>query len=457
MTTLPDWQNDLLTCGELYRVGGSVRDELLGLQAVQDTDYLVRGLPPERLEEILGKYGKLVLVGRAFGVYKFAPRGTSEAFDIAFPRRERSLGPGHREFSVNWDWRMDVVDDLKRRDFTINAMARSVRDGLLVDPLRGQEDLDSRLLRMIFPAAFVEDPLRILRGIRFACRFGLTVERETWKTMIQSAPLMDTLSAERVQAELTGILVQCHRPSGAFGMMRETGVLARVLPEIDRCAGVSQNEYHPDDVFIHSVKTCDQVPRNNLVVRWAALLHDIGKVDRRQMVHDEKLGDRVVFYGHQAASAEAAVGVLRRLRYRNALIKKCEILVRHHMFNYNPAWKPATVRRFIRQVGEANLEDLFLLREADVRSRDPESQFDDLRELRGRVSEELAERAVLKVSDLAVDGEDVKRLCGLEPGPVVGKILGNVLEAVLEEPGLNERDRLLEWIKERYPKSRKPV
>jgi tRNA nucleotidyltransferase (CCA-adding enzyme) len=115
------------------------------------------------------------------------------------------------------------------------------------------------------------------------------------------------------------------------------------------------------------------------------------------------------------------------------------------------------VRRFIRQVGETNLDDLFLLREADVRSRDPESQFDDLRELRGRVSEELAKRAVLKVSDLAVDGEDVKRLCGLEPGPVVGKILGKALEAVLEEPGLNERDRLLEWIKERYPKSRKPA
>lgn len=457
MTTLPDWQNDLLTCGELFRVGGSVRDELLGVQAVQDTDYLVRGIPPEKLEEILRLYGKLVLVGRSFGVYKFVPRGTSEVFDIAFPRTERSLGPGHREFSVNWDWRMDVTDDLKRRDFTVNAMARSVRDGSLVDPLRGKKDLDARLLRMIFPAAFLEDPLRILRGIRFACRFGFAIERETWEAMARSAPLMETLSAERVQGELTGILVQCQRPSGALGMMRETGVLARVLPEIDRCAGVNQNEYHPDDVFIHSVKTCDQVPRDNLAVRWAALLHDVGKVDRRQTVHDEKLGDRVVFYGHEAVGAEAAVGVLRRLRYRNALIQKCEILVRNHMFNYQSEWKPSTVRRFIRQVGETNLEDLFLLREADIRSRDPEARFDDLRELRGRVSEELGKRAVLRVSDLAVDGGDVMRACGLGPGPLVGKILGEALEAVLEEPGLNERDRLLEWVKKRFPKSRKPV
>jgi putative nucleotidyltransferase with HDIG domain len=240
-------------------------------------------------------------------------------------------------------------------------------------------------------------------------------------------------------------------------MMRETGVLARVLPEIDRCAGVSQNEHHPDDVFIHSAKACDQVPRSNLVVRWAALLHDIGKVDRRQTVHDEKLGDRVVFYGHQAASAEATVRVLRRLRYRNALVKKCEALVRYHMFNYEPAWKAATVRRFIRRVGETNLEGLFLLRQADVRSRDPDSRLDDLRDLRRRVSEELARRSALKISDLAIDGEDVMRLCGCKPGPWVGKLLGEALEAVLEDPTLNERNRLTEWVRKRSPKSRKPA
>lgn len=448
--TSSDWQQKILDRGELYRVGGVVREQLLGItRGVQDTDFLVRGISPDDLENILGKLGKLVLVGKSFGVYKFTPSGSQSVFDIVFPRRERSFGPGHREFEVDWDWHMDVTEDLGRRDFTINAIAQDVRTGRLIDPVGGIEDLKTHTLRMVFPQAFSEDPLRILRGLRFQTRFGLEVEEKTREAMTASVSLLSTLSAERVQEEMTKLLTQCNRPSNAFQIMHEIGALRVVLPELDRCAGVSQNEYHPDDVFTHSIRTCDVVPTDNLPVRWAALLHDVGKVDRKRTVADQKLGERVVFYGHQAVSAQAAVKILRRLRYRNALVKKCEVLVAHHMFDYDSEWKDSTVRRFIRRVGKENLEDLFVLREADVKSRDPKAPMKDLREIRERVARELRERHTIGIAELRVDGHDVIHICGVKAGPVVGEILSDLLEIVIEKPEMNDRSRLLEWLKER--------
>jgi tRNA nucleotidyltransferase (CCA-adding enzyme) len=444
------WQAEILKRGELYRVGGFVRDELMGFAGGDlEVDYLVRGIPPAELESILRRHGAVELVGKSFGVYKFKSDETGERFDIAYPRRERSLGPGHREFAVEWDWELDVERDLVRRDFTVNAMARDVRDGRLIDPVGGRRDVDARVLRMVFPEAFEEDPLRILRGVRFAVLLGLSVDPATREAMRAGAGLLDTLSAERVQEELTRVMTRCERPSRALLMLRELGALQHILPELDRCAGVEQNEYHPDDVFVHSIKTCDCAPRDNLAVRWAALLHDVGKVDMKQTVTDEMLGDRVVFYGHQFASADIADGVLKRLRYSNAFVKQCDNLIRHHMFNYEPAWKDSTVRRFIRRVGEENLDDLFALRRADAASREPATGARGLEELEGRIRRELEARHTTRVEDLAVDGHDVIRVAGVKAGPGVGRVLAELLEAVLEDPQLNERETLLEMLRRR--------
>lgn len=448
--TTTEWQRAVLDAGDLYCVGGSVRDELMGVAPEDpEVDYLVRGVAPPDLETTLRRFGSLELVGKSFGVYKFTPKDTGKTCDIAYPRRERSLGPGHRDFAVDWDWRLEVEADLERRDFTVNAMARDLRDGRLIDPHGGRRDLEARVLRMMFPRAFQEDPLRILRGIRFSVHLGLAVDPATLRAMREGAPLLGTLSAERVQEELTRILTRCDRPSGAFFMMRDVHALERILPELDRCAGVEQNEYHPDDVFVHSVKTCDAAPRDNLVVRWAALLHDVGKVDRKRTVRDERLGDRVVFYGHQTVSAEVAVVVLRRLRYSNAVVHGCAHLIRLHMFNYEPAWKASTVRRFIRRAGEENLGDLFDLRRADAASRDPQMGARGLEELEARIRDELDARHTTRVEDLAVDGRDVIREAGVKAGPEVGRVLGELLEAVLEDPQLNDRETLLAMIRGR--------
>ena len=450
--SLAPWQEDVVGAGELYRVGGVVRDRLLGIEHVEDSDYLVRGIEPARLEAILSRHGRVALVGKFFGVYHFTPDGLPPC-DIAFPRVEQSTGPGHREFAVQTDWRLPVEDDLRRRDFTINAMAERLPDGTRVDPLGGETDLRERRLRMIFPAAFEEDPLRILRGARFAARFDLSIDDATARAMQAASALLATVSAERVQEELSKLLTQCVTPGRGLDLLHTLGGLAVVLPELDRCHGVTQNEYHPDDVYVHSLKVCDAARRESLLVRWAALLHDVGKVDARQTVEDER-GRRVVFYGHEVVSAGLAHQVLERLRYPHAFVSRCTHLVREHMFRYEPAWKPVTVRRFMARIGVENVDDLFALREADCRSRDLRDELALLEELKERVRLELEARSGMKVADLAVGGDDIMDVLQTRPGPKVGEVLNYLLDRVLEEPELNTRETLLKLARTNFSDER---
>ncbi len=439
--TLAPWQEAILTAGELYRVGGTVRDRLLGLADAVDSDFLVRGISPSDLEGLLALHGTWSCVGKVFGVYKFTP-AHGQTVDIVFPRTESSTGVGHRDFEVRFDWTLPVEDDLRRRDFTINAMAEHIPDGRVVDPFGGIADIEAGVLRMIFPRAFEEDPLRILRGARFSARFGLRVDGDTRSAMADAADLVSTVSAERVQDEMTKTLSQCERPSRAFDLLHEIGSLRTWLPELDRCAGVTQNQYHPDDVYWHSLKTCDAAARDRLVVRWAALLHDVGKVDARQVMVEDGVA-RTVFYGHEVVSAEMTERVLTRLRYSNEFVGRCRHLVREHMYHYEGSWKGSTVRRFMRRIGDDAIDDLLALREADCRSRSLDAELSDLAELRARVDEQRQARATLTVNDLAINGGDVMRELGIAPGPVVGSVLEELLERVTDTPGLNTREQLI--------------
>ncbi len=447
------WQDDILARGELFRVGGSVRDRLLGLPDVADADFLVRGIPPEALEAMLESRGRVQLVGKIFGVYKFTPAGETVTYDIVYPRSELSTGVHHRDFDVRTDWNLPVEEDLRRRDFTINAIAERLPDGQRVDPFGGAGDLERRVLRTIFPRAFQEDPLRILRGARFAARFDLDVEEETLRMMTEASALVSTVSPERARDEFTKTLTQCRQPSRAFELLRRIGSLDAWLPELERCAGVTQNEFHPDDVYWHSLKTCDAAPRERPVVRWAALLHDTGKVDARQKVGDGE-EERVVFYGHEDISARHTVAVLERLRYPGDFVAACRHLVQEHMFHYEAAWKPSTVRRFMRKIGPDFLDDLFLLREADSRSRALAGELASLDELRARVALEIRSNATLRLRDLAVDGNDVMGVMGIPAGPGVREVLEDLLDRVMDSPHLNEREALLDILRGNAARSR---
>lgn len=445
------WQKEILEKGELYCVGGDVRDELFGVRNIDlDVDYLVRGIPPEALEAILAKHGRVAFVGKSFGVYKFKPPDETREIDIAYPRTEVSTGPGHTDFDVKWDWALPVEKDLGRRDFTINSIAKDLRDGSLVDPFNGKGDIQNEILRMVFAGAFLEDPLRILRGVRFAARFSLDVEPNTLRSMEDAAPLVGTISAERIQEEFTKLFTQCERPSTGLAMMQRMGVLEHTLPELSRSFGVEQNEYHRDDVFWHSLMSIDAAPMDNLVVRWAALLHDLGKVDKKMTLDDGDGGEKIVFYGHEKVGGEIAERVLNRLRYSRDFVKRCVHLVENHMFLYLDEWNRGTVRRFIQRVGKDNLEDLYALRVADCMSRDKTEELDRLEALKKRVAAEIENDDVFKITDLAIDGADVIRVLGVDPGPDVGRILGELLEMVLDDPSLNDRNRLLEHLEKNY-------
>jgi poly(A) polymerase/tRNA nucleotidyltransferase (CCA-adding enzyme) len=441
---LSTWQKDILEHGELYRVGGVVRDALFGIRHLQqDEDYLVRGISPHDLEDILNRHGRATLVGKSFGVYKFKAKGEAFDHDVAFPRKEVSTGPGHRDFDVESDHDLPIEDDLGRRDFTINAVGQSVRDGGYVDPFNGRKDIESRTLRMIFPRAFEEDPLRILRGIRFKARFDLTIEADTADAMKAAVPLLDTLSLERVQEEFNKLLVQCEEPSEGINRLQQLGAIAVLLPELERAVGIDQNVHHPDDVYWHSLKSVDKAPQTNLLVRWAALMHDLGKVDAKQTVSDDDGSEKVVFYGHEDISADMTHAVLTRLRFSNDFIKRCRHLVQQHMIRYDSEWNRSTVRRFIRRIGEEHLDDMFALKEADVMSRDRADKLVENNELRERVRQELDEEHALKIADMAIDGRDVMKHLGLEPGERVGEILHELFDKVIEDPSLNDRDTLL--------------
>ncbi|MBI3871922.1 MAG: HDIG domain-containing protein [candidate division Zixibacteria bacterium] len=436
------WLADLLAAGEVYEVGGSVRDRLLAGSesspaAHKDRDYLVRRIPIDRMQQILRRHGAVNLVGRSFGVVKFTPDDEAGVtHDIALPRAERSTGVGHTDFAVDFDPELPVETDLRRRDFTINALAANCATGEVVDPLNGRDDLQRRILRMAFPDAFREDALRILRGAQFAARFSLTVEPQTHAAMCEAAPLVESLSMERVAEELTKLLTLAPKPSVGFKILQEVGVLRHLLPELEATVGVDQpGGYHAHNVFEHSLYTVDAAaPRLNL--RWACLLHDVNKPQCKEVTED-----KATFYGHDKMGSRTARRILQRLRYPNELCDQVELLVDKHMFTTGVTDKG--VRRLIRRLGTDLVFDLLDLRRADVVAQGMGGHTDDVDLLQRRIEEEINRKSPFGIKDLAINGRDLQTELGMSPGPAIGRVLSALLEAVLDDPSSNTRDALL--------------
>ncbi len=416
-----------------YVVGGSLRDAMLGRPA-HDWD-LATDARPERLQELYSD----ALYENRFGTVVVRREGA--AYEITTFRSDHAYEDHRRPARVEFGDRIE--DDLARRDFTVNAMAfgatppggPAVVRPRLVDPFGGRTDVRDRVLRAVGEplARFEEDALRMVRAVRLAATLGFTVEPATLGAIAAHAGLADHLSGERIAAELDKLLA-APRPSVGLRLMAETGLLAVVLPEIAVQRGVPQDKIPGDDLLDHTLRTVDAAPRERPVVRLAALVHDIGKPATLAEGH---------FHGHELAGARMAAEFLRRLRMPRTTIERVELLVRHHMFNYESAWGDAAVRRFIGRIGRHALEELFELRAADNVGSGLPGLSPDLVELRRRVHEQLEARVALSLGDLAINGDDVIDELGLEPGPTIGILLDGLLERVIADPEVNDRPTLL--------------
>ncbi len=412
---------------EAYVVGGCVRDALLGAEP-QDWDVATSARPPE-----IQKIFRHSLYTNRFGTVI-----------VQTPRREVEVTTYRVESEYSDHRRPDAVafthslyEDLARRDFTINAMAW---DGRLVDPFGGARDLGARLVRAVGDPAerFHEDALRMLRAVRFATTLGFTIEATTAAAIRANADLARTVSGERIQQEL-GKILAVPKPSGAFRAVSQLGLLAVILPELEAAKQVPQEKAAAQDVFEHSLATLDATPHDQLELRLAGLLHDIGKPDTFQDGH---------FYQHEYVGEAKAKRILRRWKFPNHVVQQVAHLVRHHMFWYQDEWTDAAVRRFIQKVGLDNIRTLFALRRADnIGSGARQPRMVKLEELWRRVEDELARRRAFRKSDLAIDGHDVMRELDLPQGPGVGLIIDWLFERVTDEPDLNERERLLDLIR----------
>jgi tRNA nucleotidyltransferase (CCA-adding enzyme) len=434
----------VLPPGSLYAVGGRVRDELRAQLegrelASKDADYVVTGVPLEELVVRLAPLGRVDAVGSSFAVLKLTIGG--ETVDLALPRRERSVGLGHREFDVQSGPEIPLADDLARRDFRMNMLARALPAGELIDPYGGEADIRARRLDILAAHALREDPLRMLRAAQFAARFEYAPTERTRDAMARAAPLVRSVSAERVSEELTKLFIRARRPSMGLELLRETGVLAYLWPELLEGVGVEQNEWHAYDVWNHALATLDATPPGGLVLRLAALLHDVGKPRTKQGPH---------FYRHEVVGAAMARSMLQRFRFPTEAVEATEHLVRQHMYVADPRLSDAGLRRFIRRIELRNLEHLFALRRADIAGsgrprRDGNERFEE------RVWNEVARKPAFSVHDLAIDGADViEALVQHGQAPVgfrgderVGAALRWLFEQVTDEPERNERRSLL--------------
>ena len=414
---------------ECHCVGGCVRDHLMGI-APHDYDCCTAATPEEMLAVFADR--QLVLAGLKHGTVGVVT--DSGVVEITTYRTEGGYTDARHPDWVKFV--RNLREDLARRDFTVNAMAYSPRRGFS-DPFGGREDLARGLLRAVGEPQqrFREDALRILRGLRFAARFGFRIEEKTRAAMDAEIAGLDALARERVMTELTGFLVAAR----ADDLCSAANLLCRCIPELRATVGFDQkNPNHVHDVFGHMAQVVENVPPTP-ELRLAALLHDIGK-PKTFTLDEAGVGH---FYGHAAAGADLADGILHRLKASNALREEVVWLVKHHMDHYLPEEK--TARRLLSRHGLQRMERLLDLQAADLGGKGadgPDASLRELEALRQLLRTLAQQEGALTLKTLAVSGRDLMAL-GIAPGPELGKTLNALLDRVLAGELPNDRNALL--------------
>ncbi|MDD5710830.1 MAG: HD domain-containing protein [Candidatus Colwellbacteria bacterium] len=438
-----------------YLVGGCVRDFLMGIRP-KDWDIATDATP----EEIQRTFPESVYEN-TFGTVSVKTGSEEEELRIVEITTFRKEGgyadhrhPDKVEFTKN------IEEDLARRDFTMNAIAMDLtEDGyIFVDPYGGQTDIQDRIIRAVGKSEerFEEDALRMMRAVRFASRFGFQIEEDTQRAIAERAGTISEVAPERVRDELIKLLMTKGAVNGVR-LMLETGLLDIVIPELAGGAGVEQNKHHAFDIFEHNVRSLAYTVEQDfpLHLRLAALLHDVAKTKTREWKSDprgekEKDGKKGdwTFYQHQYLGEKMIRDIMNRLKFPKEMTSKVTLLVREHMFVYDPeAVTQKGVRRLISRVREENIDDLIKLREADrIGSGVPKAQPYRLRHLQAMI--EKAKGEPVSVKQLKIDGNIMITDIGIQPGPKMGFILAALLEEVLEDPNKNTLEYLSDRTRE---------
>ena len=432
---------------EAWIVGGAVRDMLLGLNS-SDWD-VTTSAKPEEIEPLFtesfydNEYGTVKVAGKHL-IEQFALKegeiDESILYDITTYRSESEYSDKRRPDSVEWG--KTVLEDLKRRDFTINAIAINLKDEV-VDPYGGKDDIKNKVVRSVGDPTerFEEDALRIMRAIRISAQLGFTIEEKTLLSLKEKVPNLKEISWERIGAETMKLLGTDHAADG-IQLMLNCGIIDIVIPELIPTKDVKQGGHHIYDVFTHSLEALRACPSSDPVVRLATLIHDIDKpvVAKAEGVRG------VTFYNHEVTGARTAKRIAERLKLAKKDQDRIFTLVRWHMFVYESKMTDASIRRFIRRVGKENIHDMMALRIGDRVGGGSKATSWRLTELQKRIGEQFYEPLSLK--DMNIDGAEIMQILNITPSKKIGEILNTLFEEILDDSSKNTKEYLEKRVKE---------
>jgi len=424
--------------GKAFLVGGSVRDMLLGKKPTKDLDIEVYGMQPDQIQRIVEKYGKVMDVGKSFGVLKYYD-GTLE-IDFSLPRKDSKVSEGHRGFAVDTDPEMDIKEAARRRDFTINAMMYDPITEVLINPFHGLADLEKRVLRVVDKDTFAEDPLRVMRGVQFIARFDLAVDLKSFSLMQKTVPSLVELPKERIQEEWKKLLLKAIKPSLGLKTMLDLGIIESYYPELFILTDTEQDRiWHPEgNVWVHTLLCLNAgahiIHREHLRVREAfvimlsILCHDLGKPETTV-----NKGDRISTPEHEPAGEKPTRAYLNQIGTDNETKQKVIPLVKNHLapFSFYKAESrngekitDGAIRRLAKRLYPATIYELTLVAEADylgkgTRLHDRDENF--------KSGAWLIERSqALKVDrdkpENIIEGKDLIAV-GFTPDKIFGRII----------------------------------
>ena len=429
---------------QIFLVGGAVRDYIRGEKHF-DYDFATDATP----QEVIKLFKSVIPVGIEHGTVIVLFE--KNQFEVTTFRKEDKYSDNRHPDKVSFVKTID--EDLARRDFTINAFAYDIIHKKLIDNYEGKNDLKNELIRTIGEPKerFNEDFLRMLRACRFAGKLNFKIEKKTLEAVKELSENIKKISVERIREELIKIML-CPKPSIGLEYMRITNLMAHILPELNDCYGIMQNRFHKYDVYYHNLYTCDAATKDDYRIRFAALLHDIAKPQTKR---GKDVEEESSFYNHEIIGAKITGKILKRLKFSNHDIKYITHLVKYHMFYYTDEWTDGAVRRFIRNVGVENLENLFSLRDADrigngMKQGIPEVYLN----FKERIKKILEIDNAFKIKDLNINGNIIMDELFLNPGPIIGEILNYLLENVLDNQSYNQKEILIEKAKEYYTKKK---